>query len=336
MEALAALLGLGVAAAAPFVPGLRPVAKAVVKGGMAVADAAVTVAAAVAEEAGDIAAHLRSGHGGEASGMGAGEAAAQAVDAGAVDMAAQPAAESAAAQTTGGATVVAATSAGLRPVSKVAVKGGLAMADAAKAAAGVAAGAAAVAGKQVGGLAAAMRPGKAAGEAAVAEAGSMEDAVVSADLGRPETEPSVEPVAYGLIDVSGVGPKTATLLHEAGITTVAQLAAARVERLKEILEQAGPRYRIIDPGAWPANAQALLDAPPPQPAPFDDANLVQIEGVGPKTAGLLHDAGITTVSQLAATPVERLRAILDQAGPRYRIVDPTAWPERAQALLPSV
>ncbi len=326
MEALAALLGIGVATTAPFVPGLRPVAKAVVKGGMTVAGAAVTVAAVVAEEVSDLAAHLRPGHAHETSITGAEETAAKAVETKAPDVAAEEATEAEPAQTTGGVTIVAATSAGLRPVSKAAVKGGLAVADAAKAAAGVAVGAAAVAGKQVGGLAATIRPGKAAGEAEATAAESVEAEPVA---------DAAPPVSYQLIDVAGVGSKTATLLQEAGILTVAQLAAAPVERLKEILEQAGPRYRIIDPGAWPANAQALLDAPPPQPTPFDDADLVQIEGIGPKTAGLLNDAGITTVSQLAATSVEQLRAILEQAGPRYRIVDPTAWPARAQALLPS-
>ncbi len=336
MEALAALLGLGVAAAAPFVPGLRPVAKAVVKGGMAVADAAVTVATVVAEEVGDLTAHLRAGRGDEASGSGAEPAAAQAVETEAMDSAAEEATESAAAQTTGGASV-AATPAGMRPVSKAAVKGGLAVAGAAKAAAGVAAGAAAEAGKQVGGLAAAIRPGKAAGEVEpqTVEAKPAGDAATPAILSMTTTAPQAAPVVHALVEVSGVGPKTATLLQEAGIATVAQLAATPVEQLKEILEQAGPRYRIIDPGAWPTNAQALLDAPPPQPAPFDDNNLVQIDGIGPKTAGLLNDAGITAVSQLAATPVEHLRTILEQAGPRYRIVDPGAWPARAQALLPT-
>lgn len=49
MEVLAILVGLGVVAVSPFVPGLRPAAKSVVAGGIAVA-ASVATAAAVAGE----------------------------------------------------------------------------------------------------------------------------------------------------------------------------------------------------------------------------------------------------------------------------------------------
>lgn len=322
MEALAALLGLGVAAAAPFVPGLRPIAKAVVKGGMAVADATVTVAVVVAEEVGDLAAHLRESR---AGGAGAEEAAAVAS---ASETAAAPAADGPA-ETVDSVHLAGAAAAAptLRPVTKAAVKGGLAVADAAKAVVG----AAAVAGKQVGTLAASVRAQKAADEAVDSEAAAASTYPAADGAAAAETPP----VVHALVDVNGVGPKTAALLQEAGIATVAQLAAAPVDQLRAILAQAGPNYRVIDPSPWPANAQALLDAPPPQPKPFDDGDLVQIDGIGPKTATLLVDAGITTVSQLAATPVEQLRAILDQAGSRYRIVDPSAWPAKAQALLPT-
>jgi hypothetical protein len=48
-QAFAVVLGLGAVAVSPFVPGLRPVARKVVAGGLAAADA-VTSAAAVAGE----------------------------------------------------------------------------------------------------------------------------------------------------------------------------------------------------------------------------------------------------------------------------------------------
>lgn len=55
--------------------------------------------------------------------------------------------------------------------------------------------------------------------------------------------------------IEGVGPKIETLLKEAGIQTWAELAEADVERLKEILDAAGPRYQIHDPSTWPAQAK---------------------------------------------------------------------------------
>jgi len=59
----------------------------------------------------------------------------------------------------------------------------------------------------------------------------------------------------------------------------------------------------------------------------DDLKLV--EGIGPKIEELMHAAGITTWAQLAAAPNETLEAILDEAGPRFRIHDPATWSKQA-------
>ena len=55
--------------------------------------------------------------------------------------------------------------------------------------------------------------------------------------------------------VEGIGPKIEGLLNAAGITTWAELAAAPVERLQEILVEAGERYRLAVPDTWPRQAQ---------------------------------------------------------------------------------
>jgi predicted flap endonuclease-1-like 5' DNA nuclease len=58
-------------------------------------------------------------------------------------------------------------------------------------------------------------------------------------------------------------------------------------------------------------------------------DLTKIEGIGPKVEQVLADAGVTTYAQLAATPAAQLREILNAAGSRYRITDPTTWPDQA-------
>lgn len=63
---------------------------------------------------------------------------------------------------------------------------------------------------------------------------------------------------------------------------------------------------------------------PPAVVP-DDLKL--IEGIGPKIDALLKAAGISTFAQLAATDVSRLRELLGDG--RFRIADPTTWPEQA-------
>jgi len=51
--------------------------------------------------------------------------------------------------------------------------------------------------------------------------------------------------------IEGIGPKIEGLLHADGIKTFKQLADAKVSRLRKILEDAGSRYRMHDPGSWP-------------------------------------------------------------------------------------
>jgi len=58
-------------------------------------------------------------------------------------------------------------------------------------------------------------------------------------------------------------------------------------------------------------------------------DLKKIEGIGPKIAELLNNAGIHSWAQLAKCPVEDLKKILQDAGPRYQMHDPTTWPKQA-------
>lgn len=60
----------------------------------------------------------------------------------------------------------------------------------------------------------------------------------------------------------------------------------------------------------------------------DDLKIV--EGIGPKIEGLLNDAGINTWADLADAPEEKVQAILDEAGPRYRMHVPATWSKQAQ------
>jgi predicted flap endonuclease-1-like 5' DNA nuclease len=61
----------------------------------------------------------------------------------------------------------------------------------------------------------------------------------------------------------------------------------------------------------------------------DDLKIV--EGIGPKIEELLFSNGIISYTQLAATPVNRIKEILVTSGPSYAMHDPGTWP--AQALL---
>jgi len=71
-------------------------------------------------------------------------------------------------------------------------------------------------------------------------------------------------------------------------------------------------------------AEAASDVEAAEP---DD--LKRIEGIGPKIAKLLQDAGIKTFAQLAAADVERIREILE-AAKLSQLADPTTWPKQAK------
>ena len=151
----------------------------------------------------------------------------------------------------------------LRPVAKTAVKGGLAVADGAKAAV-------VVAGHQVDKVRSRSRSD---GEAVAAEATAVEapaatvagDAAsveATTDTTQAETAPATWPMddtpTPGLIDIDGIGPKVVGVLEAAGITTLEQLAMMDETQLREILASAGPRYRLLNPSSWPEQARRLV------------------------------------------------------------------------------
>jgi len=63
---------------------------------------------------------------------------------------------------------------------------------------------------------------------------------------------------------------------------------------------------------------------------FQNDNLQIVEGIGPKIEGLLKDAGINNWAALAAKTPEDLKSILDDAGSRYRMHNPSSWPKQAK------
>ncbi len=58
-------------------------------------------------------------------------------------------------------------------------------------------------------------------------------------------------------------------------------------------------------------------------------DISRVEGIGPKIRQILAAAGINTYAKLAETSVERIRELLAAAGPRFKLADPTTWPEQA-------
>ncbi len=99
-------------------------------------------------------------------------------------------------------------------------------------------------------------------QAAMARDGKWEELEKYQDWLEGGIEPTAAAAASAKDDlkkVEGIGPKIEGLLNADGIMTFSQLASASTERLQKILDDAGPRYRIADPGTWPEQAALARD-----------------------------------------------------------------------------
>lgn len=61
-------------------------------------------------------------------------------------------------------------------------------------------------------------------------------------------------------------------------------------------------------------------------------DLTAVEGLGAGVQELCHGIGIRTWRDLGETEVSLLRTMLDDAGARYQVHDPTTWPTQARLL----
>ncbi|MEZ4955703.1 MAG: hypothetical protein R2825_19235 [Saprospiraceae bacterium] len=59
--------------------------------------------------------------------------------------------------------------------------------------------------------------------------------------------------------IEGIGPKIEKLCNNIGIYTWRQLANTSVETLQKMLDDAGPNYKISNPGTWPKQAEYAAD-----------------------------------------------------------------------------
>lgn len=59
-------------------------------------------------------------------------------------------------------------------------------------------------------------------------------------------------------------------------------------------------------------------------------DLTKIEGIGKKIAALLTAENILTFKDLSKTTVKKLKGILEVAGSKYQLHDPSTWPKQAK------
>ena len=82
-------------------------------------------------------------------------------------------------------------------------------------------------------------------------------------------------------------------------------------------------------GETPDAEVAETEVTPVATTTTESDDLTKVEGIGPKIAELLNNAGITTFAQLADAQDETVQQVLADAGPRFNVHDATTWNEQA-------
>ncbi|MEM1328226.1 MAG: hypothetical protein AAGI23_19890 [Bacteroidota bacterium] len=154
--------------------------------------------------------------------------------------------------------------------------------------------------------------------------------------GRIQIEENVEKDDLTLIN--GIGPFLEKKLNESRVYTYQQLSTWSRQDIEEITPKIGFFPGKIEEDNWVGQAARLQQMKLDNPAAFtkeeshpnDPKDLKIIAGIGPKTESLLKDSGINNWVELASTHVERLRAILRDAGAPFDTLNPSTWPEQAR------
>jgi large subunit ribosomal protein L21 len=106
-------------------------------------------------------------------------------------------------------------------------------------------------------------------------------------------------------------------------------AVAEPAKFAEVKEEKAPAKKA------PAKKEAVKKAPakkaPAKKATAKADDLKKIEGIGPKIAGILTEAGYETFAKLSKADPEKIREILlEKGGKRYAMHNPTTWAKQAE------
>lgn len=117
-------------------------------------------------------------------------------------------------------------------------------------------------------------------------------------------------------------------ISEATTTTKKTRRAGRTKKAAD--SQEAPVAKESHSKAEPA-ASAEVEGELPAKVTSNNADdLTKLEGIGPKAAEALHEAGITSFAKLAESKAEDIQEILEKSGGHFNAQDATSWPEQAQ------
>lgn len=101
-------------------------------------------------------------------------------------------------------------------------------------------------------------------------------------------------------------------------------------KVQPVEEQAAPAKKTTTKKTTTKKTTAKKTTTKKTAAKSDKDNLKKIEGIGPKIEKLLQEKGIMTYKDLSKAKITVLKEILEEAGSRYRMHDPSTWAEQAK------
>ncbi len=148
------------------------------------------------------------------------------------------------------------------------------------------------------------------------------DPLAAAEMG------TVAPAAGGddLTRIKSIGPFNHQKLSTAGVTTFSQIAAWSDADIEDYAARIGYVAELIRIQDWVGQAQTLAAT---KATPKD---LTELEAIDDELVGVLRDAGVRTLTDLAATPPAEIEAMLFQAG-CSPVSGAESWPEQAARIL---
>ncbi len=114
---------------------------------------------------------------------------------------------------------------------------------------------------------------------------------------------------------------------------VVEAAPEVVEEVAPVVEETPATPEVVEEVAVAAEAPVVEEKKEKAPAKKEKAkadDLTKVEGVGPKAAEALVNAGLESFAKLAEADSDKIKEILTEASSRMAHLDPTSWPKQAQ------
>jgi large subunit ribosomal protein L17 len=146
-------------------------------------------------------------------------------------------------------------------------------------------------------------------------------------------EAVVEAPVEAIVEVAEAPIEAFEEVVEAPVEAIVEVAEAPIEAFEEVVE--APVKAVVEVVETPVEAIVEEDHVTQETATEVIANggtddLKKIEGIGPKIEEIFNVAGILTFADLASTSAERLKELLEAAGPQFNGHDPATWSAQSE------